>query len=135
MEQVTETEQEREEFDFENVFRHDEGIIDCSMVAGLKRLDGVTNAYIRRHMVVKPLGRIEHKEVQSELATIAKDMKYTTKPKYTFDAARLALVITSLSKAKFFSGSLVLFYHREIQTPVLVTDNYNLLVFAPIVDE
>jgi len=135
MEQVTEMEQEREEFDFENVFRHDEGIIDCSMVAGLKRLDGVTNAYIRRHMVVKPLGRIEPKEIHPELTEIAAEMKYTTKPKYTFDAARLALVITSLSKAKFFAGSLVLFYHREIQTPVLVTDNYNLLVFAPIVDE
>ena len=135
MEQVTEMEQEREEFDFENVFRHDEGIIDCSMVAGLKRLDGVTNAYIRRHMVIKPLGRIDPKEIQLELTAIAAEMKYTTKPRYTFDAERMANVLTALAKAKFLLSSATLFFHKENAVPVIVSDDKNMLVMAPIIDE
>jgi len=135
MEQATEIEQVNEEFDFGKVFRPGEGVIDSFMVAGLKKLDVKTDKYIREHMEVRPLGRIEPKEIQLELTAIAAEMKYTTKPRYTFDAERMANIITALAKAKFLMSSAVLFFHKEIAVPVVVSDDKNMLVMAPILDE
>lgn len=135
MEQAIEIEQVKEEFDFGKVLRPEEGVFDSFMVAGLKKLDVKTDKYIRSHMEVRPLGRIDPKELQLELTTIAAEMKFTTKPRYTFDTERLANILNALAKAKFFMSSATLFFHKEKENPVIVSDDKNMLVMAPVTDE